>query len=125
MSYIDARGAQLDIDAAASVGIFETMSVTSDGSARDLTNETITVVVKDDSERGSDYGRDYEGADGSHSTYSQTITDAAGGLFNFEIPASEFALKEGGRLTYEMYLTTSAGKRLGLMFGYLNVLERG
>lgn len=121
MSYIDARGAQQDFDVSASAGIFRTMSVTSDGSARDLTGESITVVVKDDEAQARDYGGQF----GSDTTYAQTITDASGGLFNFEIPADEFTQKEGGRLTYEMYLTTAAGKRIGLMFGYLTVLERG
>lgn len=120
MSYIDARGAQQDFDVLASAGINLSGAITDDGSARDLSSTTLTVVVKDDVEQARDYGGEY----GSETSYSLTVTDAAGGLFAFIIPASEFTNKEGGRLTYELYMTES-DTRTGLMWGYINVLERG
>jgi hypothetical protein len=86
-----------------------------------LTGESIIVVVKDDRSPARNYG----GENGSETTYQQTITDAANGVIDFEIPASEFTQKEGGRLSYEMRVINAAGKPSGLMHGYLNVWERG
>ena len=121
MAYVDARGIRLDFDVSASAGIYRTMQVTADGSARDLTSETISVMVKDDKHQARDYGGQY----GSETTYAQTITSAADGEFDFYIPPDEFTQKEGGQMTYEMKLTNSAGKPVGLAYGYLNILERG
>lgn len=122
MSYIDARGAQVDFDITASAGIKRSGAVTAGGLARDLSNATLTVVVKDDREAMNiNYGGT---AYGSETSYPQTITNAASGLFTFYIPPAEFTNKEGGRLTYELYITED-GYKTGLMWGYINVLERG
>lgn len=120
MSYVDARGAQQDFSVAASSGIFRTCAVTTDGEVRDLTDCTLTVVLKDDREQARDYGGEY----GTEITIGQTITDDEGGLFNLSIPYTYFENKEGGRLSYELYLT-EAGNRIGLMWGYIDVQERG
>lgn len=120
MAQIDARGAQVDFEVSASVGIKRDMAVTEDGSAFDLTGYTITVVVKDD----RDQSRDYGGEDGSETTYGQTIISAAAGTWTLHIPHTEFTYKEGGRLSYEAYMSDGT-YRTGLLFGYITVLERG
>lgn len=121
MSYIDARGAQQDFDVTASAGVRYDGAVTDDGSAYDLSSASLTVVVRDDEAQASDYG----GTNSSETAYTQTISgDGTGGLFTLLIPYSEFTNKQGGRLTYELYMEESAG-RTGLMWGYINVLERG
>ena len=120
MAYLDARGANLDFDVAASVGIKRSAAVTADGSAYDLTGCTILAVVKDDKDQASDYGGEY----GTVLSYSQTITTAASGLWTFAIPAAAFRNKEGGRLSYEVQLTNGENDPC-IMWGYLNVLERG
>lgn len=120
MTQINARGAQVDFEVAASVGVKRDMAVTQDGSAFDLTGYTISVVVKDD----KDQARDYGGEDGSETTYGQTIVSAAAGTWTLYIPYTEFSNKEGGRLSYEAYMTDGT-YRTGLIYGFLDVLERG
>lgn len=122
MAYLDLRGAQLDLDITASAGVYrESSLVEEDGTAFNLTNYTLVVVVKDDKEQFRDYG----GEHGSETSYSQTITNAANGEFTFYIPPSEFTYKEGGTLTYELYAQDANGNRTGMQWGYINVQERG
>jgi hypothetical protein len=122
MSYIDARGALQDFDVAASVGIYRNYTAyTEAGSVYDLTNGTVTTVIKDDRESPANYGGEYATLE----SVSQSITDAVNGEFDFEIAASVFTNREGGRLSHETYFTNPSGKKIGLMWGYINVLERG
>ena len=53
-----------------------------------------------------------------------TIVSAAAGTWTLYIPYSEFTNKEGGRLSYEAYMTDGT-YRTGLIYGFLDVLERG
>lgn len=121
MAYSDQRGAQLDLDVLASAGVnIDGTIQDAAGDPVDLTSYTIACAVKDDQTQARDYGGEY----GSETTYTMTVTDAANGLFDFIIPNTEFSNKEGGRLTYELYYIVS-DVRTGLMWGYINVLERG
>lgn len=120
MTQIDARGAQIDFEVAASVGIKRDMAIKQGGSAFNLAGYTITAVVKDD----RDQARDYGGEDGSETTYAQNIVDAAVGTWTLRIPHTEFTNKEGGRLSYEAFMSDGSN-RTGLLWGYINVLERG
>lgn len=120
MAFDDARGAQLDINVTAAAGYNRTVTVLDDGVARDLTGITIAAVIKDDKSRSTDYGNDY----GNETVVTMTATDAANGVFAFIIPPVNFANREGGRLSYEMYQLDS-GSYTGLMWGYIDVQERG
>lgn len=122
MSYGDLRGAQWDLDVTASAGVNADV-VAKDGDAVviDLTGYTLHCTVRDDREAMRDYGGQY----GTETTYTMTITDAANGAFDFVIPPDEFTNKEGGRLTYELFWVDPNGGRTGLMWGYINVQERG
>jgi len=122
MAYVDDRGAQLDRDIAASAGIYDTVTVEATaGTPFDLTGYTVQCVIKDDQEQSRDYGGEF----GSETTYTMTVTDAANGIFDFIIPSSQFKNKEGGQLTYELYYIDSNSNRDALMWGYINVQERG
>lgn len=123
MAQLEGRGAQLDIQIAASVGWYATLNVKTDdaSTARDLTGETLTLVVKDDRESAGDYGGLY----GYVSSYTLTVSDAANGVAKIAVPPSEFLRKEGGQLSYELSVTNTLGEKFGLLFGYFAVLERG
>ena len=122
MATIDTRGEQVNFSINASVGIYRNFTAyTPAGAIYDLTGKTITTVMKDDRDSGNSYG----GATCAETTYSQTITDAVNGEFVFEIPASAFTNKESGDLTHETYAVLENGKRVGILWGYINVLERG
>lgn len=122
MAYIDARGTQVDIDLGASVGFYRTYTAyTEAGTIYDLTGKSVITVLKDDTDSTRNYGGEY----GTEETYTLTITDAANGEFTFEIPYSAFSNKESGRLTHETYVVLENGSRVGIMWGYINVLERG
>lgn len=115
MTTIDVRGEQNNFNISASVGIyFNYTAINAAGSIYDLTDKTVMTVLKDD-----------EDGNCSESTYSQTITDAANGEFDFEIPASAFSNKESGQLSHETYIVLESGKKVGIMWGYINVTERG
>lgn len=122
MGYINARGEQVDFDVTAAAGIYRTYTAyTEAGSVYDLTGKSVVCVIKDD----QDQARDYGGEHGSETSYTLTITDAANGKFTFNIPYSEFSQKESGRLSHETYVVLENGSRVGIMYGYINVLERG
>ena len=122
MSYGDMRGAQWDLDITASAGVnTDVVAKDNAGSVIDITGYAIQCTVRDDREQARDYGGQY----GTETSYTMTITDAANGEFDFIIPSTEFTNKEGGRLTYELYWVDPNGNRVGLMWGYINVLERG
>lgn len=122
MAYTDARGEQHDYSVSASVGIYRNLTAyTEAGAVYDLTGKSIICTVKDDKEQRRDYGGEY----GSQSSYTLSITDAANGEFDFLIPCAEFTNKEGGRLSYETRLVLENGNKVGIRWGYLDVLERG
>ena len=122
MSYINARGEQVDIDVSAAAGIYRTYTAyTEAGSVYDLTGKLVVAVLKDD----MDQARGYGSASNTETEYTQIITDAANGEFSFAIPASAFSNKESGRLSHETYVLLENGKRVGIMYGFINVLERG
>lgn len=122
MATIDTRGEQVNFSINASVGIYRNYTAyTPAGAIYDLTGKTITTVLKDDCGGGNSYG----GPTYSETAYSQTITDAANGEFDFEIPSDAFTNKESGDLTHETYAVLENGKRVGIMWGYISVLERG
>ena len=122
MAYLDARGEQHDFSVSASSGIYRNYTAyTEAGAVYDLTGKSIVCVVKDDRDQQRSYGGEY----GSETTYTFTITDAANGEFDFYIPTTEFTNKEGGRLSHETKVVLESGKPVGIMFGYIDVLERG
>lgn len=124
MSIINARGANRDFEVGASYALRRTCQVTTAGVARDLTDASVHVAVKDDCEPGNpDYGDATTAT--NYETYDMVITNAATGEFVLLIPATAFLNKEGGRLSYELYMIENDDEPTGLMWGYLYVQERG
>lgn len=122
MATLDARGAQLDVPVLASAGWYSTLNVeASAGVARDLTGETLTLVVKDDEADGDSYN----GVTRNLATYTLTVSDAVNGVAKIAIPASLFKDKEGSQLSYELFVTNTSGENSGLIWGYIQVQERG
>lgn len=98
---IDARGAMSPIYVIEGADTVKSGAVKSDGAARDLTNATLSIIVKDACEDGG-YG---QATVQSELAYSQTITDASGGLFTFYIPKEAYSDKEGKSLTWQLIIT--------------------
>lgn len=123
MSTLDKRGAQLDVKIAADVGWYSTLNIKTDdeSTARDLTGETLKLTIKDDRESSGQYGGQYA----YDQTYTLTISDAANGVAKIAIPPSEFTNKEAGQLSYECWVTNTSSENDGLLWGYIEVLERG
>lgn len=123
MASLNAYGAQLDVTVAASVGWYATLYVKTDdaSTARDLTGETLTIVIKDDQESAADYGGQY----GYVQSYTLTVSDAANGVAKIAVPPSVFTNKEAGQLSYELRITDASNENHGLLWGYFDVLERG
>ena len=123
MTNRDTKGVNLDVEIAASIGWYDTLYIKTDdaSTARDLTGETVTIVLKDDRPAASQYG----GEAGYVNSYSLTISDAANGVAKIAVPPSAFTRKEGGRLSYECWITTASGENVGLMWGFIDVQERG
>ena len=119
MASLNSRGGRLDIPTTASSDIVRSAEVQSNGSARDISSATITAVVKDDLNSGDGYGST---SNHTETTYSQTITDGANGLWTFKIPYTAFTGKEGTELSYEVFMTES-GNRTALMYGAITVEE--
>ena len=122
MATLDARGAQLDVPVLASAGWYSTLNVeASAGVARDLTGETLTLVVKDDEADGDSYN----GVTRNLATYTLTVSDAANGVAKIAVPPAIFSNKEGNQLSYELSITNTSSEKFGLIWGYFQVQERG
>lgn len=118
----DWKGAEWSPGILASAGIYRTVTIEDTaGVPRDLTGKSIVVVVKDDKEHAAEYGSQFA----YEETIAQTITSAVNGQFIFAIPPASFRNTEGGRLSYEMYEQDSSGNRVPVLWGYLDVQERG
>lgn len=115
---VNARGAYAPIKAIVGADVVKSCAVTADGSARDITGATLTVIVKNNSDP-SGYG-----VRGSQSTssHAQTITDAANGLFTLHIPKSAYADKEGEEMSWQLVMTEN-GKDTCLAYGPLELVE--
>ena len=111
MAYINARGAELAIDAMASADINRSCQVLSDGSALDITGGAIYAVVKDAEANPITVG-----------TYTQTITSASDGEFSLKIPKAVMTGKEDQDLSYEVRMVL-ADVDTPLLHGSINILE--
>lgn len=113
MTQINATGATVNIQAVAGSDIVRNYTVTTAGSARDLTNATLEVVVNDvhDNCPPKIIG-----------TYPQTITVAADGTFKFKIPYSALVNREGEEMSYGLFIT-EGGDRVCLQSGMITIRE--
>lgn len=113
---IDARGARENILAIVGADVVRNLTVTSGGSAYDLSSATLTITVRD----VSDYDYSTPQSVQSETSYSQTITDAAAGEFTFKIPKTAFAQKSGQEMSYQLLMTESGNDKC-LMSGSISV----
>lgn len=111
---INGRGAYAPVNAVSSGDVVKSGAVTSDGSVYDLSSATLSIIVLDVT--NSDVSPKTIG------TYSQTITDAANGLFSFEIPKEAFVNKNGCEMSYRL-IKTENGNDVCLAQGPINVEE--
>lgn len=102
MSQSKYSGAWHNLIAVTGGDIVSTVEVTADGSPRDLSSASIEVVVED--VRGNCSPR-------TIGTYSQTITDAANGLFTFKIPYTALINLDGEEASYKLFITENGDRR--------------
>lgn len=111
---ISSKGVYQPIEVIAYADFYKTAALTSDGAARDLSSASLSVVVydkTDDTKAAKLIG-----------TYSLTITDAANGEFDFEIPKEAFVGKVGCEMFYSLIVTEN-GRDLSHAYGPLIVQE--
>ena len=113
MTQINTTGAIVNFTAVSGGDIVRTYNVTAAGVARDLSNATIEIVVKDIQDNCSPK---------IIGTYSQTITDAVNGAFTFKIPYAAMNNLDGEEMSYRLYITEN-GDRICHQSGIITISE--
>jgi hypothetical protein len=87
------------------------------GVARDLTNAVIKLHLSD----GDNYS---DRSQNSTTTYTQTITDAANGVFTLAAPASYFENKWGEEVTFSLTLEDNGGSPEAMAYGTVQIVDQ-
>lgn len=95
---INAIGAREPIRATINADVFNTAAITADGVARDLTDAVLSIIIQDDN----------QGCPKTIGSYPQEITDAAAGLFNFNIPKVAFTNLSGEEVSWNLVITENS-----------------